>query len=249
MRWRIGRLRRSAGSRPHGTRRTGQQDETWTGGTSCRTGNRSGIMSRRTATTYRPADRVWGMPERCTTNTAPAPSTPRMLRPRASGSPRTVAGHAHRGHGRGGRGRPGDRHPGRIRRAAGAEPGGRLAEPSPLEDGRQRPRLRPQPAGLGGAAGGLRAEGLARRDRHAGPGALLRLSGGRGRRGQDLHGARRRVRRRRCGDLLAPGADDQGHRPRRLSANTPHRLHLPRAARPMPPPRRTWAARRWTRSN
>src|SRR6185312_9691017 len=62
--------------------------------------------------------------------------------------------------------------------------------------GRRGPWLRPQHAGLGGDAGSQRGEGLAGRKGRARPGPLLRLPGGRGRRGQGLHGPRGRVQGR-----------------------------------------------------
>ena len=114
--------------------------------------------------------------------------------------------HSHCHHGRGRRRGPGDRHPRRVRRAAGTEPGSwRRRAPSAA---RQwcRPCLRPQPAWRRGDARGHRGQGLAGGAGHQGPGPLLWMPGGGGRGGQDVHGARRRLRRCRCCHLVASGA-------------------------------------------
>ena len=135
--------------------------------------------------------------------------------------------HPDGGDGRGGRGRARDRDPRRIRRAAGTLAGRRHRG---AEGGRaRRPRawLRSQSARLGGAARRDRGEELSRRGRHQGPRALLRLPGRGRRRREDLHGARRLLRRCRHRDHLASRRDE----PRRRRAEPrgrAHRLHVPR---------------------
>ena len=156
--------------------------------------------------------------------------------------------HPDRGDGRGGRRRAGDRHPRRIRRAARAEPGGRRGRTEAAAGRRLRPWLRAQPARLGVDAGGDRGEGLPRRARHQGPRALLWLPGRRRRRGEGLHGARRRVQRRRCRDLLASGGVLRRERGD-LARQHAHRFHASTAAPRMPPRRRISAAARSMRSS
>ena len=95
------------------------------------------------------------------------------------------------------------RHHGRVRRAAR-----RLAEGDRREEpagrGRRRPRLRSQPVRRRKPRRGARDQGADRGRQTQGHHHFFRHAG-RGVRGrQDLHGARRRVQRRRCHARLAP---------------------------------------------
>ncbi len=172
------------------------------------------------------SDRVWGMPELCYGEFRSCAEHTAMLR--AAGLPRDAERrrHPHRGDGRGRRGRPGDRHPRRVRRVAGPEPGSRRGRAEAAARRGLRPWLRPQPAGLGVDAGGDRGEGLSRGARHQGPRALLRLPGRGRRRGEGLHGPRRRVQRCRHRDLLAPGGVLRRERGG-VAGQHAHRLHFP----------------------
>ena len=125
-----------------------------------------------------------------------------------------------------------------------------LAEPQPA-DGKPGPGH-----GCGhnlfGAAAMLAAAALKRlsgRERHQGAGALLRLPGRRGRRGQDLHGARRRFSTTWM--PRSPGTPVRSMRSRKRAslANSADRLYLPRPRRPCRRRRRNWGARGSTRSS
>ena len=87
-----------------------------------------------------------------------------------------------------------------------------IAEPKEVEARRPRAWLRPQHAWLRGAARRHRGEELSGRSRHQGPRALLRLPGGRRRRGQGLHGARRRFEDVDIAITWHPGRDQPGRR-------------------------------------
>ena len=173
------------------------------------------------------SDRVWGMPELCYGEVRSCAEHTAMLEQQGFRVTRNVAGIPTAVMGEAGDGRPGDRHPRRVRRAARPQPGGRRGRAEAAAGRRLRPWLRPQPAGIGVDAGGDRGEGLPRGARHQGPRALLRLPGGRRRRGQGLHGARRRVQRRGRGDLLASGGVLRRERGG-VAGQHAHRLHLPR---------------------
>jgi hypothetical protein len=119
----------------------------------------------------------------------------------------------------------------RVRRAARPVQRGEQHRAPSHPRRRQRPCLRPQPAGRRLPAGRRRREGLAGRERHRRPRALLWLPGRGGRRRQGLHGPRRLLRRRGHRHLLASqwlGRGERAAEPRQY----PHRLHLPRPRQP-----------------
>ncbi len=143
-----------------------------------------------------------------------------------------------------GRRGPGAGLPGRVRRAVGPEPAKRRPGLHALhrQPGPGGPRLRPPSAGHLGAFRGRCAAGAPAPQRRQGTRALLRLPG-RGRRiGQDLHGARRGLRRCGRGADLAPGQLHRRVQPEHAGQH-PGEIHLPRQGRacrafPAPGPQR-----------
>ena len=155
---------------------------------------------------------------------------------------------ADRRDGRGRRGWPRHRDPGRVRRAAGPEPGGRRRHAAAARARRQRPWLRPQHAWLGLAARRHRGQGLARRQRPERPRALLRLPGRGGRLVEGLHGARRScstMSTSRSAGIRRPSPASTSR-----SRSPASRSISPSTAAPrMRPPRRISAAARSTPSS
>ena len=185
------------------------------------------------------SDRIWGMPElayaehrSCAEHTAMLEGEGFRVTEDVAGIPTAVMGEA-------GEGGPVIAILGEYDALPGLSPGGRRRRAAPAAGRRRRPWLRPQPARRRLAARRGGGEGLARGERHAGPRPLLRLPGRGGRRRQGLHGARRRLRRRRHRHLLAPRRLLRRERAA-LARQHPHRLRLPR---PRLPRRRRAASR------
>ena len=156
--------------------------------------------------------------------------------------------HSDRGDGGGGRGRTGDRDPGRIRRAARLVAGGRRrGAKAAAGDGFGH--------GCGhnllGSASMLAATAVKdylAANGYPGPGALLRLSGRGGRRGQGVHGPGRGVRRCGCGDFLASVVVLRGQ-PGEFAGQYRGSTFRSTGGRRMPLRRRIWGAARWMRSS